>query len=136
MAIIHPYLSFNGNCREAMQFYQSCFGGELQLQTVGETSRGKKMPPKMKNSILHARLTHQSFVLFGTDITDDCGLQNGNSMAMYLHCSNKKMLLQLYRKLSKNSRQACTPQLNAVGAWIATVKDPFEKNWLLHCVEP
>jgi PhnB protein len=31
-----PYLIFNGNCREAMTFYQSCLGGELNVMTFGE----------------------------------------------------------------------------------------------------
>jgi uncharacterized glyoxalase superfamily protein PhnB len=34
MAKINAYLTFNGNCREAMTFYQSCFDGDLTLETV------------------------------------------------------------------------------------------------------
>ena len=29
MALLNPYLNFRGNAREAMEFYQSVLGGEL-----------------------------------------------------------------------------------------------------------
>jgi PhnB protein len=37
MTQINSYLTFNGNCQEAMIFYQKCLGGELTFQTVGES---------------------------------------------------------------------------------------------------
>jgi PhnB protein len=37
MTQIHAYLSFNGNCREAMTFYRDCIGGELMLQPIKGT---------------------------------------------------------------------------------------------------
>ena len=33
---LNPYLTFNGNAREAMEFYQSVFGGDLRINTFGE----------------------------------------------------------------------------------------------------
>ena len=56
MTQINAYLTFSGNCREAMNFYKSCLGGELTLQTIGESPLGDKMPPQMKDSILHSTL--------------------------------------------------------------------------------
>ena len=44
---IHSYLTFNGNCREAMSFYQDCLGGDLVLQTIGDSPLSKKMPKKI-----------------------------------------------------------------------------------------
>jgi PhnB protein len=34
MTTINAYLTFNGNCRQAMTFYRECLGGELTLQAV------------------------------------------------------------------------------------------------------
>jgi len=39
MNSINPYISFNGKCREAMMFYQVCFGGELELLEVNRAFR-------------------------------------------------------------------------------------------------
>lgn len=54
MTQINSYLTFNGNCREAMTFYQECLGGELFMQTIGESPMAEQMPLPMKESILHA----------------------------------------------------------------------------------
>src|SRR4051812_3610794 len=50
MTRIHSYMTFNGNCREAMQFYQRSLGGELVLQTIGDSPLSDKMPRQMKES--------------------------------------------------------------------------------------
>jgi PhnB protein len=49
-----PYLNFNGQCREAMAFYQQCLGGELILQKVSESPMSAQMPPGMESNILHS----------------------------------------------------------------------------------
>ncbi|RZK51082.1 MAG: VOC family protein, partial [Pedobacter sp.] len=56
MANINSYLTFNGNCKEAMSFYQDCLGGELTFQSIGESPMGNNMPQIMANKILHAVL--------------------------------------------------------------------------------
>ena len=46
MATLNPYLTFNGNCKEAMGFYKEIFGGELSLMTAGKSPVQRiKMPP-------------------------------------------------------------------------------------------
>ena len=37
MAALTPYLLFDGHCREAMEFYKSCFGGELTVTKVKDS---------------------------------------------------------------------------------------------------
>jgi len=49
---INGYLTFNGNCREAMNFYKKCLGGELTFQTIGDSPLSEKMNSKMQNAIL------------------------------------------------------------------------------------
>ena len=53
---LEPYLFFKGNCREAMEFYKSVFGGELQMSTVGESPEVPGMPNLNKDWIMHASL--------------------------------------------------------------------------------
>jgi uncharacterized glyoxalase superfamily protein PhnB len=60
MTQLSPYLHFDGTCREAMTFYQSCFGGELRLMTVGESPMAARMPAKQHERILHASLKADS----------------------------------------------------------------------------
>lgn len=64
---LDPYIFFSGNCREAMEFYKSIFGGELTVQTVDE---GPDFPGKeeMKGQIMHA-LLEGDVRLMGSDST-------------------------------------------------------------------
>ncbi len=56
MAQINAYLNFNGNCREAMQFYKSCLGGELTVQTVEGSPIEFQCPVSMRHHVLHSSL--------------------------------------------------------------------------------
>jgi len=68
MTQINSYLTFNGNCREAMHFYKDCLGGELNLQTIGQSPMADKMPAQMKEYILHATLIKDAMVLMGSEV--------------------------------------------------------------------
>ena len=53
--ILNPYLNFRGSTREAMEFYQSVFGGELTLSTFEEL--GGEVGDDEKSLIMHSQLT-------------------------------------------------------------------------------
>jgi PhnB protein len=44
MAQVNPYLIFQGNCREAMNFYKNCLGGKLDIKTIGEADFADQIP--------------------------------------------------------------------------------------------
>jgi PhnB protein len=83
--MINPYLTFNGNCREAMLFYQHCFGGDLVFQTIDQSPLSEKMPQKMKALILHASLNNGNAPLMGTDLVPNGGLIRGNAVSLVLN---------------------------------------------------
>jgi PhnB protein len=53
----HPYLNFNGNCREAFTFYQQLFGGDLQIMAMSEMPSDEPVPPEVADLVMHAALT-------------------------------------------------------------------------------
>jgi PhnB protein len=82
MAQIKSYLTFAGNCSDAMHFYKECLGGELMLQTIGSSPLADKMPAHMKEYILHSTLTRDAFILMGSDMVSDNGLITGNAVSL------------------------------------------------------
>jgi PhnB protein len=131
MSTIHSYLTFNGNCREAMLFYQSCLGGKLQLLTVGDTPLAEKMPAKMKKTILHAQLSNKTFVLMGSDMVEDDGLVKGNAVQLLLNCESKKEIKSWYKKLSHGGKQKQCLQMNDWGILLGSLTDKYGVCWLL-----
>ncbi len=132
MGIIYSYLTFNGNCRQAMQFYQRCLGGGLVFQTVGASSGSDKMPVKIKKYILHATLTNDNIVLMATDMVSANGLQKGNAISLMLNCNSEQEIKLFYKKLSRGGQQTNALQDTFWGAVFGGLTDKFGTNWLLN----
>lgn len=132
MTNIHAYLTFNGNCREAMTFYKNCLGGKLVLQTVGESPMAEKLPAGMKSSILHSTLTKGNLVLMASDMVGENGLVKGNSVSLLLYCGSKKEITTLYKKLSAGGRETHPLENTFWGALFGDLTDKYGNQWLLH----
>ena len=61
MTTLTPYLLFDGNCHEAMEFYQSCFGGELMMMKVKDSPAKDRMPEFQLEKTVNARLKSGSW---------------------------------------------------------------------------
>lgn len=129
---ICAYLAFNGNCRQAMEFYKDCLGGRLALQAVAQGPGAAKMPARMKKAILHATLTKGNLVLMGSDLVGEAGLQKGNAVSLLLDCSSEKEIRACYKKLSRGGLQTHPPQKTFFGALFGNLTDKFGNQWLLH----
>ena len=131
MAFINSYLTFNGNCREAMAFYKECLGGELTFQTIGESPLSEKMPKKMKDCILHSTLTKDQLVLMGSDIVPQSGLLKGNAVSLFLNCRSEEEIKNYYKKLSSGGNSDHPLENTFWGALFGDLTDKFGNHWLL-----
>lgn len=132
MTQINSYLTFNGNCREAMSFYAASLGAELTLQTIGESPLADKMPPQMKESILHSTLSRGELVMMGSDMVSEKGLVKGNSVSLMLNCSSEEEIRSLYEVLSKDGEATHPLETSFWGALFGDLTDKFGNHWLLH----
>lgn len=132
MAQINSYLIFNGYCREAMTFYKECFGGELTLQTVGESPLSAKMPKKMKDCIVHAMLIKDTLVLMASDLVSDNGLVKGNNVSLCLNCSSEDEIKNYYAKLSAGGTANHPLESNFWGGLFGDLTDKFGNHWMLN----
>lgn len=133
MTQINAYLTFGGNCREAMRFYQQCLGGELTIQTVGESPAASEMPEHMKGSVLHSTLVNDTVVIMASDMVGDQGLVKGNSVSLMINCSNEDEIYALYSKLSAGGHATYPVEPTFWGALFGNLVDKYGNQWLLHC---
>ncbi|MEO5911877.1 MAG: VOC family protein [Pelobium sp.] len=129
---ISSYLTFNGNCREAMSFYQQCLGGELTLQTIAESPMAKKMPYSMRNAILHATLQNGTLKILASDMVSEKGLTVGNSVSLMLNCDSELEIKEKYSNLSEGGKKEHPLENTFWGAIFGDVTDKFGHHWLLH----
>ena len=132
MTQIIAYLTFNGNCREAMTFYQNCLGGELMFQTIGETPMADKMPPEVTDYILHSTLTNGNLSLMASDMVSEKGLERGNAVSLMLNCSSEEEIRRCYYLLSEAGKATHPLEHSFWGALFGGLTDPFGNHWLLH----
>lgn len=129
---INSYLTFNGDCREAMTFYKDCLGGELTFQTVGESPLSEKMPERMKKVILHATLINDELILMASDMVSEKGLASGNAVSLMLNCSSEAEIKDVYKKLSKGGQKNHPLEITFWGALFGDLTDKYGNHWLLH----
>ncbi len=132
MRQINAYLSFHGNCREAMIFYRECLGGELTLQTIGESPLADQMPQEMKECILHATLKTEDLVIMGSDMTPETGLIKGNAVSLMLKCSSEADIRISFDKLSDGATIKHPLENTFWGALFGDLTDKFGNNWILN----
>lgn len=81
-----PYVSFNGNCAEAMRFYERALGGKLQKMLKGsDTPWADQMPPEMGSRIMHAALELPGGgLLYAGDCAPDMPYEGINGISIAL----------------------------------------------------
>ena len=73
---------FNGDCREAMEFYKSCFGGELKIMTHGESPMAAQAPAELRDKVMHSFLKSGKIEFMGADCMEAC--RHGNRVTLTL----------------------------------------------------
>lgn len=126
------YLTFNGNCREAMTFYHRCFGGEIQFQTLGDSPLGSQLNPEMQSYILQASIKTHHFKLMGTDLVGEHSLVQGNSLSIWLECNTISEARYYYQRLAKNGDALQPLESTFSGSFLGSLTDQFGKQWLFH----
>ncbi len=132
MTQLNSYLTFGGNCREAMTYYKKCLGGELELQILGESPMADRIPKAMKDYILHSKLTTAGFVLMGSDMTPETGLKIGNSVSLMLNCRSEAEIRKYFDKLSVGGIVLHPLEITFRGDILGDLTDKFGNNWILN----
>ena len=135
MKFISPHLHLNGKTREAMAFYKDCFGGELSMQTVGESPMKGKMPGGAAddNKIMHASLEKDGMVfLMAADMMDPKTFMPGDTITLSIDCSSDEEIKTLFSKLSAGGKVTMPLSDQFWGATFGMVTDKFGVDWMLN----
>ena len=81
-----PFLLFDGNCAEAMAFYQNCLGGELTLTKLGDTPMKDQFPQEKHDRIINAQLKSGAIDFSATDWMASPALEpkQGNMFSIFV----------------------------------------------------
>lgn len=104
MTTLTPYLLLDGNCLEAMQFYQACFGGELTATRVKDSPAKDRMTAAQQEKIVNARLKSGNIEISASDwLRLDRTPAHGNTVCLFLNGGTAEELKQLFQRLSEGA---------------------------------
>ncbi|MBA3490437.1 MAG: VOC family protein [Longispora sp.] len=131
---LNPYLSFENNAREAMEFYQDVFGGTLRMNTFGEY--GDKTAPEA-NNIMHAQLTTAGgMALMGADIPPGMpSADKTGNVAVSLSGEDDAELRGYWKKLSDGGTVSVPLEKQMWGDVFGMCVDRFGTSWMVNIGE-
>jgi PhnB protein len=128
---LNPYLNFKNNTREAMEFYQSVFGGNLTMNTFKEYHASQD--PSEDDKIMHAELKAPNGILFfASDTPDRMEYRPGSNINMSLTGDNEAELKGYFQKLSAGGMVTMPMEKAIWGDTFGMVTDKFGVNWLVN----
>ncbi|MEJ7725857.1 MAG: VOC family protein [Actinomycetes bacterium] len=131
---LNPYISFAGNAREAMEFYQRVFDGSLTLNTFGEF--GQPDAPGA-DKIMHGQLeTDGGFTLMGADTPPGTEHEPGNNIAVSLSGDDAEQLRGYWAKLAEGGAVTLPLERQMWGDEFGMCVDQFGIAWMVNIGQP
>ncbi|MFB3165265.1 VOC family protein [Neobacillus sp. 179-C4.2 HS] len=128
---ITPYLSFDGNAKQALEFYKEVLGAEVTgVQTFGEADY--PTPPEANDRVMHAQLKKGNISLMFSDTFPGQSTVVGNNITLTLEPESDEEIQHLYDALRKNGKPLNELEDTFWGAKYARVQDQFGIIWELN----
>ena len=126
---LHPYLMFEGNCRDAMEFYKGIFGGELNMMTFGQVD--DSCPAALRDQIMHASLMGGEVAFMGCD-SPQPGPLAGDKIQLSLSGFDETSLRKKFEQLSEGAIAITVPMAKQVwGDIFGAFKDKYGIDWMI-----
>ncbi|MBP6944622.1 VOC family protein [Patescibacteria group bacterium] len=130
---LNPYMGFNGNTKEAMEFYQMIFGGKLTMSTFkdgGMPSEGAE-----GDKIMHAMIvTDAGLTLMASDTPPGMPYNPGNNISISLSGYNEQELRGYWDKLSPSATIVMPLEKAPWGDIFGMLTDKFGIQWMVNVV--
>ncbi len=127
---LNPYLSFSGNARQALEFYQGVFGGSTTLNAYGEFEGSDA---SIADQIMHGQLeTDLGFTLMCADTPPGNDLQPGNNIAVSLSGDDTDALRGYWQGLSEGGTVAVPLEKQMWGDEFGMCVDRFGTQWMVN----
>ncbi len=131
---LNPYLTFDGNAREAMEFYHSVFGGDLKVSTFGEFG---SPDPAIADKVMHAMLTtDKGYTLMASDTAPGMPFNRGDTITVSLSGDPGEGLEDVWEKLADGGTVVMPFEKQMWGDLYGQCIDRFDTPWMVDVVAP
>jgi PhnB protein len=128
---LNPYLSFKDDAREAMEFYQSVFGGKLDVSTFKEYHASED--PSEDDKVMHANLqVDNGIVIMGADTPKSMEYSPGARISMSLSGDDEAELRGYWDKLREGGAEVMPLEKAPWGDTFGMLRDRYGIDWLVN----
>lgn len=138
MPTANIYLTFNGNCEEAFNFYKSVLGGEFTFMgrfgDMPSEAGGDTIPDDQKNRVMHVSLPlSKGTVLMGSDTGGEwaADFKQGNNFSVSLTANSRGETDRLFSELSAGGTVTMALGDTFWGDYFGSLTDKFGINWMI-----
>lgn len=128
------YLAFNGNCAEAMRFYESALDAKLEfLMSGAESPMAAQIPKEFAHRILHARLALQGGgYLYAGDTPVHLPYQGIHGVSITLNYETTPQAQKVFEKLSAGGKVTMPMAPSFWAKSFGMLLDRFGTAWLIN----
>lgn len=131
---LQVYINFNGNCREAVEFYSGVFGTEKpQIMTFGDAPSNPEfpVPEGAKNLVMHTFLNISGNKVMFSDVFPGMPFIEGNNISLTIVSNNADEVKSLFHKLKEGGTVDMEPQETFWSKCYGSLTDKFGIAWQL-----
>ena len=139
MTTVNAYVTFNGNCEEAFEFYKSAFGGEFEvLSRYHEMPENPdyQIPEHHKDKVMHVSLPiSDGNVLMGSDSSEAFGeaTDSGNNFSISINTNSIDKTKELFKHLSEGGIVKMPLEKTFWNSYFGMFTDKFGIHWMVNC---
>ena len=135
MLTLNPYLNFNGDCKNAMEFYARVLGGKVNVQTFGDSPMADQSGPEMKDRVLHARLMVGDAVLMASDAPVDSKFERPHGFAVSINVDGAADADRIFNALADGGSVSMPIQETFWAERFGMCVDQFGTPWMVNCAK-
>ena len=133
---VNPYLGFDGNCREAFEFYEKCLGGKIEAMIPHrETPAAEHVGPEWQDKIIHACLSVADQLLMGGDSPPGQHAP-AQGFSVSITTADSREAERIYRDLSAGGSVQMPMEETFWALRFGMVTDRFGTPWMVNCPRP
>lgn len=131
---LKPYLSFNGNCKEATDFYVRCLNGQVLFsQTYGESPMDRE---GMSDKIMHTSVQIGDSVFMACDTPAEQGVTTGSNISLALGSDDIPATEKMFNEMAEGGTVLMPMQETFWAERFGVLTDKFGLTWLFNCEKP
>ncbi len=128
---LNPYLHFNGNAEEALEFYRGALGGDVEIMRFEGSPAAEHAPPGWGNKVMHGRLNTPAGIVMASDAMEDHAQNAGDNFSITIQTETEGQADSIFSKLATGGTVTMPLAQTFFSAKFGMLKDKFGVGWMV-----